>query len=168
MKTLTKLAVCLAFPLCGAVLNSEAMAATATATFPVTANVIDSCTVDATPLAFGNYNGISGAVLDGVSTISPICTVGTSYVISLDCGMGSGAWVTSRKLSGPGGATLSYGIFTDVTHMTAWGDGTGVSVVRADTGTGTARPLNVYGSIPAGQSVAVGSYSDTITVTVTY
>jgi spore coat protein U-like protein len=36
------------------------------------------------------------------------------------------------------------------------------------TGNGAAQVETVYGQIPAGQFVAPGSYSDTITATVTY
>jgi spore coat protein U-like protein len=39
----------------------------------------------------------------------------------------------------------------------------------AGTGTGVVHSLTVYGQIPAGQSVTTtGSYTDTITATVTY
>ena len=90
MNKLTKLAVCLALPLSGAIYVSAAVAASATTTFPVTASVIDSCTVAATPLAFGNYNGITALVLDATATITPTCTLGTAYTMTLDAGLGAG------------------------------------------------------------------------------
>jgi len=36
------------------------------------------------------------------------------------------------------------------------------------TGTGAAVTTTVYGQVPSGQYVAVGAYSDTVNVTVTY
>ena len=168
MNKLTKLAVCLALPLSGAVFVSSAIAATATTTFPITASVIDSCTVAATPLAFGNYNGITALVLDATATITPTCTLGTAYTITLDAGLGTGATLTTRRLSGPASATLDYAIYTDPTRTTVWGNGGGGTGTRAGVGLGAAEPGLLYGRIPASQATAVGSYLDTITVTLTY
>lgn len=168
MNKLTKLAVCLALPLSGVVFASVAVASTAATTFPVSATVIDSCAVDATAMAFGNYNGISGGMLDAVATISPICTTGTVYAVALNAGQGSGASQTSRKLTGPDGAALNYGIFIDPSRLTVWGDGTGGTSWKVNSGSGVSQPVMMYGRIPAAQAAMVGSYSDTITVTVTY
>lgn len=168
MNKLTKLAVCLALPISGAIFVSAADASVASTTFPVTANVIDSCTVAATPLAFGNYNGISASVLDATATITPTCTLGTTYTITLDAGVGAGATLSTRKLTGLAGATLDYAIYTDPTHSTFWGNGGGGTGTRAGVGLGVAQSGLMYGRIPAGQATAVGSYLDTITVTLTY
>ena len=51
MNKLTKFAGSLALQVSGAVFVSAADASVASTTFPVTANVIDCCTVAATPLA---------------------------------------------------------------------------------------------------------------------
>ena len=168
MNKLTKLAVCMALPLSGAIFVSAAVAATDTTTFPVTANVVDSCTVAATPLAFGNYNGITALVLDATATITPTCTLGTAYTITLDAGLGTGATLTTRKLSGPAGATLDYAIYTDPTRTTFWGNGGGGTGTRTGVGLGVAQSGLMYARIPASQATSVGSYLDTITVTLSY
>lgn len=47
-----------------------------------------------------------------------------------------------------------------------WGDGSpGTATVN---GSGTTHTFTVYGRIPARQNAVVGSYSDTITVTITF
>jgi spore coat protein U-like protein len=56
---------------------------------------------------------------------------------------------------------------------TVWGDGTGSSVTQSGTGAGiaTANSLTVYGQVPdnaTNQAAVPASYTDTITVTVTY
>ncbi len=168
MKKLSKLVVCLAMMLSGFASTSSSLAATSTTVVPVTATVIASCTVTATALAFGNYNGISGSMLDASATITPTCTSGTSYAVALDAGLGSGATMTTRKLTGYDGGELEYGIFTDISRSTVWGDGTGGTSMLSVTGTGIAQPATMYGRIPAGQTSAVGAYSDTVTVTLTY
>jgi spore coat protein U-like protein len=50
---------------------------------------------------------------------------------------------------------------------TNWGNTVGTDTV-AGTGNGAAQALTVYGQIAAGLYVTPGSYTDTITATVTY
>lgn len=168
MNKLTKFAVCLAVSMSGAGFVASVSAATATTTIPVTATVIDSCTIISDPLPFGNYNGISGGMLDVAATVSPVCTNGTSYAISLDAGVGVGATASSRTLTGPAGANLMYGIYTDAARTTVWGDGANGTVQKFGLGIGSVQPIQMYGRIAAEQNSPVGAYSDTLTVTVTY
>jgi spore coat protein U-like protein len=65
------------------------------------------------------------------------------------------------------GVLLGYGLFTDSGHVTNWGNTIGTDTVTG-TGSGAAQALTVYGEIPASELVAPGSYSDTITATVSY
>ncbi|MBD3828781.1 MAG: spore coat U domain-containing protein [Stenotrophomonas sp.] len=141
-----------------------AQAATATTTFQVTATVLATCQVSATPLAFGNY---AGSQTDATSTISVTCTNGTAYNVGLDAGTADGATVTTRKMTGPGGALLGYALYSDSARITNWGNTVGTDTVTG-TGTGLAQTLTVYGRIPAGSMPTPGAYADTITVTVTY
>jgi spore coat protein U-like protein len=66
-----------------------------------------------------------------------------------------------------GSALLNYGLFTNSGHTTNWGDTSATNWVSG-TGNGAVQPITVYGQIPATQYVAPGSYTDTITVSVTY
>lgn len=168
MNTLTKFAVCLTLLLSGAGFAPVAHASNATSTVLVTATVIHSCSLSATPLAFGDYNSIAGVALDAAAIITPICSSGTPYMVSLDAGLGSGASPTTRKLTGPNGAVLGYGVYTDAVRMTVWGDGNGGTTYNVGTGSGLSQPLSMYGRIPASQPAAVGVYADTITVTLAY
>lgn len=145
-----------------------AAASTTTGSFQVTASVVSSATVTATPIAFGNYSGNSAVSADGTVTVS--ATSGTPYTIGLTSGSGSGATLSARILTGTTSSAnkLSYNIFTDSGHTTIWGDGTGGSATASGTGTGTPQVYTMYGQIPAGQSAAPDSYTDTVTVNVTY
>jgi len=136
---------------------------TATSTFQVTATVASSCSVSATTLAFPNY---VLAQLDGSSTITATCTNGTTYTIGLDAGTFAGATTSTRKMTGPSASGLSYALYSDSGRTTNWGNATGSWV--SGTGTGAAQVLSVYGRIPASQTAQIGSYSDTITVTITF
>jgi spore coat protein U-like protein len=69
--------------------------------------------------------------------------------------------------------TLQYNLYTTAALTTVFGDGTGATQMDAGTGTGMANALNytVYGQLPdnaTNQASTPGSYTDTITVTVTY
>lgn len=146
--------------------NRIVQATTSTTTFAVSATVSASCSVSATAIAFGAYNPTGGNV-DTTNTVTATCTSGTAYNIGLDAGGASGATVTTRKMSS-GSDRLNYSLYSDSGRSTNWGNTVGTDTV-ADTGNGTAQGHTVYGRIPGSQTtVPTGSYSDTITVTVTY
>jgi spore coat protein U-like protein len=138
--------------------------ATDTTNFSVSVTVLKDCGVTATNLAFGNY---TGALVDSTSTISVTCTNTTTYNVGLSAGLATGATVTNRSMTGPGSALLHYSLFSNSGYTTNWGNTVGTNTV-AGTGNGVVQPLTVYGQIPAAQYVKPGSYTDTITVSVTY
>jgi spore coat protein U-like protein len=141
-----------------------AVAATATTTFGVTATVQSTCLVSATALAFGTY---TGALATSTSTVSVTCTNTTPYNVGLSAGLATGATVTTRQMTGPASALLNYAMFSNSTRTTNWGQTVGTDTVTG-TGNGAAQALTVYGQVTAGQFVAPGAYTDTITATVTY
>lgn len=162
---------CLFISLClGSVLgvtsSRQSYAATATTTFAVNATVLKTCAVTALPLAFGNYDPTAASPADATTTVTVTCTNATTYNIGLNAGAGSGATVTSRLMT-LGGNTLSYSLYQDNTRVTLWGNTVGVDTVS---GVASGLPIGhtVYGRVPQFQSVPIGTYTDTITVTVTY
>lgn len=146
--------------------QNVAVAATSTTTFNVTATVAAACSVSANDLAFGAFVP-TGPNVDATTTFSVTCTNNTPYDIGLNEGLAPGATVTTRQML-DGGNTLNYGLFQDAAYLTNWGDTVGVDTV-ALIGNGAAQVTTLYGRIPGAQAtVPAGSYSDTITVTVTY
>ena len=83
---------------------------TATAQFSVTATIVKGCSTSATNLAFGNY---TGAVNNSTSTVSVNCTSGTTYTVSLNPGLATGATVTNRSMTGPASALLHYSLYNN-------------------------------------------------------
>jgi spore coat protein U-like protein len=138
---------------------------TVTATFAVTANVVATCVVSATPMAFGNYTSITPS--DSTSTITVSCSDLTTYNVGLNPGTSTGATVTTRKMKGTGAAVLSYHLYSDSARSINWGETIGTDTVTG-TGTGAPQLLTVYGQIPSGQGPASGAYTDTITATITF
>ena len=136
---------------------------TVTTTFVVTATVPSSCVISATALGFGSYTGV---LAQSTSTVIVQCTNTTPYTVGLNQGTGANATVANRLMTGPNAATLGYSLFSDTLYSVNW-NYTGAGTVGG-TGNGAQQKLTVYGQIPAGQYVAPGSYSDTITASVTY
>ena len=139
---------------------------TATTTFTVNATVVSACTVNTTNMAFGTVvpNATNATYTSTQSSITVTCSTGDAYTVALTAGLGTGATETSRYMMS-GTNKLAYALFNDAPGGTNWGT---LSGTVAKTGTGTAQVLNVYGQISAQTAPANGSYTDTITVNVTY
>ena len=144
--------------------STSVFAATATATFQVSANVQSTCVISVTAATFGPYTGV---VATTQATVTVTCSNGTTYNIGLNAGLAPLATVTSRSMTGPASALLNYGLFQDSAHGTNWGNTVGEDTV-AGTGTGSPQSLTVFGQVPAGQFASPGAYLDTITATVTF
>lgn len=135
-----------------------------------------SCSVSATPVAFGTYNPMSSSPQDSDGSILLSCggLVGglVSYNVTLGKGLNSTTFSPRRMASSA--SLLNYDFYTSSAYSSIWGDGTGGSQSNSGSITilvvgGTAKQLVVYGRIPGSQSaVRAGSYSDAVLVTVTY
>jgi spore coat protein U-like protein len=131
---------------------------------PITAHVSNSCTISATNLNFVDYNQLQD---DGQSQIQLTCTDATPWNVGLDGGRFPGALTSRRSMAGPGPSQLDYQLFTNPARTNVWGNNVGSDTVSG-TGNGLPQTLDVYGRIPAGQSVRDGGYADTITATITF
>ncbi len=137
-----------------------------------------TCSASATGVAFTTYLPFSGSNVDNAGNVRLTCSgaLGTvDYSIALNKGLYSGNF-SPRQMDDGNGHQLNYDLYSNSGYTTIWGDGTSGTVVVSGT---VSVPLPIFGSgnadnpifgrIPGGQSTAfVGSYSDTITVTVTY
>ncbi|PWC10753.1 spore coat U domain-containing protein [Brenneria corticis] len=150
----------------GGVVAAPALAATATTNMAVSATVVAACTISTTALAFPDYSGVA---VDSTATLSVLCSNAAPYTVGLGAGTAVGATTALRALTGSvAGSTLNYGLYQEAAHTTNWGDTIDTDTV-AGTGTGETQTLTVYGEIAANQlTSAVGTYSDTIAVTVNY
>jgi spore coat protein U-like protein len=105
--------------------------------------------------------------IDASSTISATCSNNVLYTIELDAGKGANATVASRKMSSNGNL-VSYTMYTDAARTIIWGDGSAGTSVNSVRGTGSSQTIQVFGRIPKGQSPAIGAYTDTITLKLTF
>ena len=145
---------------------SGSLASTTTSTFTTQVTLTASCTINsASTLNFGSQ-GVLIAAVNQTSAVQVQCTNTTPYNIGLDAGAGTGATVAVRKMTS-GANTVNYSLYSDSGHTTVWGTTIGTNTVAA-TGSGASQSYTVYGQVPAQTTPAPGSYSDTVTVTVTY
>jgi len=145
-----------------AALLALAWAAPAAAQGPV-------CGVSAVAVAFGDYNERAASSVTATGQVRVQCDTGTPYEVTLDPGTHSGGTFSPRILGDAGGLyKLQYNLFLDSARTVIWGDGTGVTQTVTGTALGAQDILQVYGVIPAFQPVGVGSYADSVTVTVIF
>ena len=147
-----------------------ANAATATATFQVTATVASSCLVSATELAFGSITPIESDTvgLAKTSTISVTCSNTHPYTVNVGFGANGGTEANRFMKNSANADKLAYNIYTEASHTNVMGDGTGVSKNVPLVGTGAAQTVTVYGKLLQNQFVSAGTYADTLTVNVAY
>jgi spore coat protein U-like protein len=101
----------------------------------------------------------------GVGTVSIQCkSINRAAVVSLSTGL-SHSYGTRHMRSG--NDTLDYNLYTTPARVMVWGDGTGGSSVMSASKNRTTS-LDIFGSIPEGQDPAVGSYTDTILISVDF
>lgn len=138
-----------------------ALAGAARATITVTATVVKACSrVTATALSFGSYTS-GGAAVDGRAEVSVTCSKGTPYTLRLDAGAAPGAG-EGRRMTTNGGFALGYSLFRNPERTQAW-DG-----APAHIGTQAPQSHAIYGRIPPGQELPAGTYTDSVTVTVSF
>jgi len=148
-------------------LSGAAHGLTATTTFTVQMTITASCVINsAGTLNFGSSQGVLTSAVPGTSTIQVQCTNTTPYNIGLNAGTATGATVTTRKMTNAGN-TISYSLYSNAAMTTNWGNTVGTDTVSA-TGNGASQSYTVYGQVPAQTTPAPATYTDTITVTVTY
>ena len=147
-----------------------AAAATKTDTMQVSATVAKNCVINAPDLNLGTFEGDND--LTASSTISVRCTSGTTFFVDLSTGS-SGSYANRTLVNGAD--TLSYNLYTNNTYTTVFGDGTGSTGRGSGTGAGmgvpNAQSVLVYGQLLASANtgpVGAGTYTDTITATITY
>ena len=139
---------------------------TGTATFDVSMKIIANCVIAATPLDFGQSQGVLNTAVNVNTSLNVTCSNTTPYNVGLSAGSGSGSTGTTRFMSGTGGntATVAFNLF-QTAGATLWGDTQGTNTVGG-VGNGNAQTLTVYGQVPAQTTPMPDTYRSTITATV--
>jgi len=150
-----------------------------------------SCTLSSPGINFTNaYDPTSATAVTIIGTVTFTCTyTGTGFTANLAISTGtSGSFATRTMKLGP--QILNYNLYVDTGYSQIFGDGTGgsyyytlcypgggvscgapngLSGCFAVSGvSGQAEPCIAYGKLPAGQDVSAGTYTDSITATLTF
>jgi len=147
-----------------------AFATNTTTTITVTASVVAACSsLNASPIAFGNLTPAQSVSTTGI--INVLCSNGTPYVIDLDAGQGGAGAAGRWEMSATAGVFLNYWLYKDAAHNNIWGTATGGSAASG-IGSGSGQSLTVYavtnGFDAFGAPAALGNYTDTVTVTLSF
>lgn len=131
----------------------------------VSATFANTCRITtATDLDFGAVGALAGN-RDQTSTIQLQCPNGAAWRVGLN--NGNHANGSTRRMAGPGGSYLRYELYRDAGRNQRWGNTANVDTVNGS-GTNASQSLTVHGRVPAQASPVPGTYSDTVTVTLTY
>ena len=127
-----------------------------------------TCTVTSSPkLGFPNYDVFVAAPTTTSNIAKFRCDVAqTTISIGIGQSATSGS-IANRQLAQTGGTgRLNYNLYKDGAYSKLWGDGTaGTSELMVNTTTKTTS-VSIYGKIDPGQDAPVGSYKDTVVVSV--
>lgn len=157
-----------------------ASAGQASGTFKVTAQVQGSCIVSSTEdIQFGTYDPVnlhatSAQNLDAQGKVSVRCTAGSTNVkVALDEGLtkasGSSCATPLRQVKSAKDDVIAYSLYQDTGRATAWGcDASNEANIPSFASSLTPVELVTYGRIAGGQFVPIGTYTDTVGVTVTF
>lgn len=131
------------------------------------------CNVSATSVAFGAYDVFSQVPLDSTGTVTVSCdeVPPPDPVISIGPSGASGGFFPRKMQRAGGPGTLEYNLFLDPSMSRVWGDGTaGTMTVKLKNVHRQKPPVvtTIYGRVPPRQNVSVGTYSDTLAVTITW
>ena len=139
-----------------------------TADFTVSITIENDCTITADNINFGTVSEVNTAHTAS-GQVHVTCSSQGQIDVTLNAGTGTGSSLASRQMDDGAGNAISYNLYNDSGHTTISGDGTTGSKLFSGTSTGAQQDLDVYAQTDASQGVKpVGSYSSTVTATVTF
>jgi len=142
----------------------SAWAATEPGTLTATASITNDCTIGDATMAFGAYNSLTQAAVDGTTTAAVQCTSGAAYKIYSTTALADRKMVTGDGLAGK---VLSYKLYTSSARTTELGTDATIATIDG-TGTGSSVNIDLYGTVDASQTAIAGSYSGTANLTVSF
>ena len=151
-----------------------ASAAERTTTFEVFLEVGQMCEFTGTTnVDFGTPSPASGNQIDAYGSLRVYCNLPIAYGISLDAGQ-HGSGTGDRKMASASGATIDYRLYSgsdgDVSCSEAggvqWGDSSG-GCIYSSTYQASEQVIEIHGALNL-VNPAAGTYSDTVTATITY
>ncbi len=152
----------------GAFVNCPLSSPGATLSIPLTVKALvqKNCTISATNLVFP-AQGLLTVPVPGSSQISVQCTNNNAYSLALNGGTVGGNVLARKMKHSTAADTVSYQLYQAGNYAVIWGDASG-GAPKTGLGSGAVQNHTVYGRVPAQATPRPGSYSDTVTATITF
>ena len=135
------------------------------------------CTGSSASISLGSYYGDTGTPLDSIGSFSLTCARNggpPTATVTMGIGpSGTSGTIASRQLRRVAGPDLlSYNVFRDALRSSVWGQTAGLDTVTQSVivpnRASASLLFTIYGRVPGLQSVSVGSYQDTLMITIEY
>jgi spore coat protein U-like protein len=159
---------------------TAANAGSQTTTLSISASVTSNCTaLTPSSISFGSYDVFTyptGTPLkdNTAATFSTNCTLNApiNWTVGIGNSCGQGSVPADRAMTDGASHYLSYELYQNSAFTTPWAFasscGAPTAVSQTGAGSTTANTISVYGLIPGGQNAYENSYSDSVTVTVSF
>jgi spore coat protein U-like protein len=123
-----------------------------------------------TDVNFGSYDVLSTNNNDSTGSFRIDCSATWTMVTSsISASPNSGGFNPRQMKLATGTDLLSYNLFTNSSRSTIWGDGTqGTSTVTVNVQKNHPWTGTIYGRIPPGQNVGIGSYGEVLVITINF
>ncbi|WP_308364976.1 MULTISPECIES: spore coat U domain-containing protein [unclassified Microbulbifer] len=143
------------------------LAQTSSTTFTVSITVESDCLITANNLNFGAVDDLDQSIA-GATNGFVTCSAIVPVSISFNAGTGGSSTFATRQMAN-GANTINYNIYRDSAHTEILGDGSGGTFTIDFTSTGGNDQFMVFGQTDPGQNPKpIGTYSSTITATITF
>lgn len=131
------------------------------------------CQVKAAVLSFGAYDVLSPIPKDATAQFTVTCNnVRAPDVVPVQVQLSAGRSGNAAQRLMPGattGSNLYYNLYLNPAMSTVFGDGTaGSGVLTNSVNKSNPWTVTIYGRIPPLQNLPVGSYTDSLTITILY
>ena len=147
--------------------SAPLQAGTSTKNLEITSVVAANCRIAISDLAFPDYDPLdqnASRELNGAADVRMICTRQARATIVIDTGRHG---IGRARAMSDGGQRVNYQLYRDSNRSQVWGCGAeGLQFVS--TGYKNPQQFTVYASIPPGQEVASGAYTDVVVATVDF
>ena len=140
---------------------------------PARAQLLDTCTTVTITVSALSFSYLPASPAQNSTNVKISCGLGLFVLPNITVALtaGNAGSFTPRQMSDGGADRLNYNLYTTSGYATVWGDGTNGTVTQNVSGSliGQASyTFTAYGLVPAGQYVTATTYTDEITVQVTF
>lgn len=149
-----------------ATLALPAAAESQSATFRVSATVVNSCTIAAQDINFGTLAMPAIGNADAEGAVSVACTINLPYTVTVTSADGNTG--APKMKNGAGTSTITYNLYNNNARTTLISNGANGGQPFTGVGTGASVTYPVYARLNLNQPAMAGAHANTQVVTIVY